>query len=195
MKLPSTIVRSLIAGSALGVCAFALAGCDTKTSQSKPPAPGNGAAKTDDHDHAHADGKDHDHDHDHAKEGDKGHDGEKGHDHEHEEGPMTDLGSASGAGWTILAGRSATVAAGKETVVDLSITGGTDKIRAVRAWIGTQDGAGSVKSKAELEDPRDPDAWHTHAEVPNPLPAGSKLWVEIESEKGTKSTVSFDLKT
>jgi hypothetical protein len=195
MTHASTIVRSLIAGGALGVCAFALAGCDSKTAPANPPKPAGGAAQSDGHDHKHAEGDDHDHDHDHAKEGDKAHGDEKGHAHEHEEGPMADLGSASGGGWTVQASRSATVAAGKETVVDLSISGGKDKIRAVRVWFGTQDGAGSMKSKAELEDPRDAEAWHTHAEVPNPLPAGAKLWVELELENGTKSAVSFELKT
>lgn len=34
---------------------------------------------------------------------------------------------------------------------------------------------------------------HTHAEVPNPMPVGSKLWVEVESDEGEKLIVSFDL--
>lgn len=49
-----------------------------------------------------------------------------------------------------------------------------------------------MKAKAELEHTTN---WHTHAEVPNPLPAGAKLWVEIEAEGGAKYVVSFDLKS
>ena len=43
--------------------------------------------------------------------------------------------------------------------------------------------------KAEIET----DNWHTHAEVPNPLPADSKLWVEIEAEGGAKTLAGFAL--
>ena len=50
---------------------------------------------------------------------------------------------------------------------------------------------GSVKAKAEEETP---DNWHTHAEVPDPLPPGSKFWVEVEPPTGETFKVSFDLK-
>ena len=73
--------------------------------------------------------------------------------------------------------------------------GGTAKATAVRFWIGTQDAKGSIKAKAEVEDPKDPNRWHVHAEIPNPLPAASKLWVEIESSTGEKHVVGFDLKS
>ena len=36
--------------------------------------------------------------------------------------------------------------------------------------------------------------WHTHVEIPDPIPAGTKLWVEIEAEGGTKGVCSFDPK-
>jgi hypothetical protein len=47
-----------------------------------------------------------------------------------------------------------------------------------------------MKAKAELEK----DNWHTHAEIPNPLPAGSMLWVEVESDGGSKAAAGFELK-
>ena len=78
---------------------------------------------------------------------------------------------------------------GGEGAFDLVITGG--KPKAVRFWVGTEDGKGSVKSKAEEETP---DNWHTHTEVPDPLPAGSKFWAEVEPPAGEKFNVSFDLK-
>ena len=83
---------------------------------------------------------------------------------------------------------------GGETPIAVTITGGTAKIAGVRFWIGTQDAKGSMKAKAEIEDPKEPNRWHTHAEIPTPMPAGSKLWVEIESEGGVKTVTSFDLK-
>ena len=63
---------------------------------------------------------------------------------------------------------------------------------AVRFWIGTEDARGSVKAKADIEDPKQPNHWHTHTEVPDPLPDGSKLWVEIETDAG-KTAGFFDL--
>jgi hypothetical protein len=86
------------------------------------------------------------------------------------------------------------VVAGKDAPIDVTVTASGDaKVVAVRFWIGTEDAAGSVKAKAEIEDPNDPNRWHTHAEVPNPLPPESKLWVEIEDDKGGKSVGSFGL--
>jgi hypothetical protein len=64
----------------------------------------------------------------------------------------------------------------------------------VRFWIGRQDAAGSIKARAEIEDPAEPNHWHTHAEVPDPLPSDSKLWVELEIEGQGKEVGSFDLK-
>ena len=61
----------------------------------------------------------------------------------------------------------------------------------MRFWVGTEDGKGSVKGRAEEETP---DNWHTHVEVPDPLPAGSKFYAEVEPATGEKFTVSFDLK-
>ena len=79
---------------------------------------------------------------------------------------------------------------GGEGAFDLVITGG--KPKAVRFWVGTEDAKGSVKAKAEEETT---DHWHTHAEVPDPLPPGSKFWAELEPPAGEKFNVSFDLKT
>jgi hypothetical protein len=80
------------------------------------------------------------------------------------------------------------VAPGGEGAFDVVITGG--KPKAVRFWVGTESGEGSVKAKAEEETP---DNWHTHAEVPKPVPAGSKFWVEVEPPTGDTFKTSFDL--
>ncbi len=78
--------------------------------------------------------------------------------------------------------------------VDPAAVGAAPKVAAVRFWVGTEDAKGSVKARAEIEDPKDPTRWHVHAEVPDPIPAGAKLWVEIEDDKGTLTLASFDLK-
>lgn len=89
------------------------------------------------------------------------------------------------------------IVAGKDAPVDVTITAApasTVKVASARFWIGAQDAKGSVKARAEVEDPRDPNRWHVHVEIPNPLPESSKLWVEIEDEKGGRSVAGFDLK-
>jgi hypothetical protein len=124
---------------------------------------------------------------------------EHGHDHaadqskapvdDHGGGKVIELGSLEEGGYSIKASRDGDVKAGGEAPIDVWISGG-QTVAAVRFWIGTQDGAGAMKAKAAIER----DNWHTHAEVPDPMPAGSKLWVEIESDKGAIVVVGFDLK-
>jgi hypothetical protein len=117
-------------------------------------------------------------------------------DHEQEgHGPALELGTATIGDWSTRAARDEDViAAGGESPVDVWLTGGKGKISAVRFWIGTEDAAGSVKALAAIEDAADPTHWHTHVEIPKPLPAGCKLWVEVVDESGAKSVGSFDLK-
>lgn len=99
------------------------------------------------------------------------------------------IGETSQAGLKLVATQDAPVKPGGEGAFDVVITGG--KPKAVRFWVGTEDAKGSVKAKAEEETPKN---WHTHAEVPAPLPAGSKFWVEVEPSTGTPFKTSFDLK-
>jgi hypothetical protein len=117
------------------------------------------------------------------------------HGDDHHEGPSTELGSATVGGWTVRATREETaITAGGSAPVDFWITGGTGKVTAARCWIGVADAAGSVKALAEVEDASDQTHRHTHVEVPNPIPAGSKLWLEVEDDSGAKNVASFDLK-
>lgn len=147
-----------------------LAGCD-KDPAPGPAAPGGTTAAQDDHDHV--EGDDHEH-----EEGD-----------EHDHGPVKQLGEKSADGLTIRASRQGDIVEGDDAPVDVSVTGAAKPIAAVRFWIGARDARGSVKAKAELEK----DNWHSHVEVPKPLPAGSELWVEIEAEGGKKTAVAFAL--
>ncbi|HYD01638.1 MAG TPA: hypothetical protein VEB22_10465 [Phycisphaerales bacterium] len=157
----------------LAVCALAAtllaaaAGCEKKPAT--PPAPGGAGASGGKHD---------------------------GHDHG-AGGHVIALESATIGQWTVKATRDeGKIVAGGEAPIDVTLTpaAGAGKVAAVRFWIGAADAKGSVKAKAEIEDPKHPGTWHTHAEVPSPLPAGSRLWVEIEDDKGAVHTGSFDLK-
>ena len=110
-------------------------------------------------------------------------------------GAVIELGNATIGSFSVRASRDqGEIKPGGDAPIDVWLTG-TDKVVAVRFWIGTQDAKGSVKAKADIEDPKEPNHWHTHTEVPNPLPPASKLWVEIETEGGQKTAASFDLKT
>ena len=156
----------------LGVscCAFALAvfaGCEKKDAA----AP---AAKAGDHSH---DG-DHDHDHAHADGGKM----DSGHSH----GATTEMGEQKAGPYTVKVSRDGDIKAGGDVPVDIWVDGGA-KGKAVRFWFGAEDGKGSIKAKCEVED----NHWHTHGEVPDPMPEGAKLWIEIEGEDGTKTVVGF----
>lgn len=168
--------------------AMPLGGCEKKAEPAKPAAgTGKSAANkpADSHDgHDHGPGDDHRKPDSHAP----------GHG-----GAVIALGEQTVGPFNAKATRDeGQIVAGKDAAIDVTITpvaGSAAKAVAVRFWIGMQDAKGSVKAKAEIEDPKDPNRWHVHAEIPSPMPAGSKLWVEIESDKGEKSVAAFDLKS
>ena len=53
-------------------------------------------------------------------------------------------------------------------------------VKAVRMWVGPEDASGVMVVKTEPEF----DYNHGHVEVPDPVPADAKLWIEIESPTG-----------
>lgn len=161
------------------VIAVQFSGCEKKPEPTKPAA--SAQAKPDDHAHGVGDG------HEHAAPSSGSPSESHGGD---AHGPTTDLGDQTADGFGIKASRDGGVTPGKDAPVDVWVSSGSAKVAAVRFWIGTRDAKGSVRAKAELEK----DNWHTHVEVPNPLPPDSMLWVEVESEGGKKTVVGFDLK-
>jgi hypothetical protein len=109
-------------------------------------------------------------------------------------GGIIELGNAQIGGYAVRASRDVgDIKPGGDAPIDVWLTGGDiAKVKAVRFWIGTQSGDESTKAKADIEIPAEPNHWHTHADVPNPMPPGSKLWVEIETDQG-KHVGSFEL--
>lgn len=177
-------------GFALAMVAAGLVGwlgCDKK-----PSATTNTASNaTNSGTHTHADGTVHNDDHGHAHD-----DPDAGH-----HGAMIELGTETIGPFLVRASRDqGEIQAGGDAPIDVWLTAADgsaadlSKVIAVRFWIGTEKGE-SVKAKAEIENPDQPNHWHTHAEVPQPFPAGSKLWVEIEIAGVGKKYGSFDLKT
>ena len=166
-------MTELLGVSCCALALAALAGCEKKDAA----AP---AAKAGDHSHDGDHAHDHDHDHDHAHADD----GKMEKDHGH--GETTQMGEQKAGPYTVKASRDGDVKAGGDVPVDIWVDGGA-KGKSVRFWFGTEDAKGSIKAKCEVEDGH----WHTHGEVPDPMPEGSKLWVEIEGEDGTKTVVGF----
>lgn len=63
---------------------------------------------------------------------------------------------------------------------NIRITGG--EVAAVREWVGPEDASGVVIVKTEIEN----DYHHGHVEMPNPIPADARLWIEIETPAGER---------
>ncbi len=173
-----------LAIASFATCVLLISGACEK----EQPAPGTVVqprAATDEHGH--------DHDHDHGTADEHAHD--EGDDHDH--GESIALGEQSAGVFTLKASRDGgDIVPGKDSPIDVVITstdGAAPSISAVRFWIGAQDARGSVKALAEIEDQKEPDRWHTHTQIPQPLPEGSTLWVEVEVAGGEKLLASFKL--
>jgi hypothetical protein len=107
-----------------------------------------------------------------------------GHSHAGEEHALVDW---TGDGWTVKATQVGDIEPKHEMVFELMVSGGEAK--AVRAWVGTEDGKGSVPVKAAKEG----DGWDVHLEGMAEVKDDAKLWVEIESADGKKVKASFAL--
>jgi hypothetical protein len=169
--------KLLAACLTLGLC-VALSGCKEDAAPPKDPGAATPpAGKVDDHGHDHAP----------AKTGGPGHGG-----------AVIELGTTTIGQWSVRASRDeGAVTPGGDAPIDVWVTtaaGEPAKVAAVRFWVGTQGAEGAIKAKADIEDPAEPNRWHTHVEVPSPMPEGAKLWVEIEDVGGEKVAGGFDLK-
>ena len=125
---------------------------------------------------------DHDHDHDHDKDG-------------HHGGPRHELGKQTVAGNAVSVTQIGdAVVAGKAVTFEIKVSpeaaGSAAKPKAVRAWVGNEKAEGSLKGNAPWREK----FYDADLEVPATLPAGSKLWVEVENDAG-KHRASFDYKT
>jgi hypothetical protein len=102
-------------------------------------------------------------------------------------GAMVSLGSIQLGGVAVEVEQEGTMEPGKELGVEITFAkdkpiGGT-----VRAWVGVESAAGSMKGKLTKEGT----ALHGHLEVPKPLPEGSKFWFEVEGATASKASIAF----
>jgi catechol 2,3-dioxygenase-like lactoylglutathione lyase family enzyme len=70
---------------------------------------------------------------------------------------------------------------------NIKITGGD--VAAVREWVGPEDASGVVVVRTEIEN----DYHHGHVEMPDPIPADARLWIEIETPDGERLKGSVPL--
>lgn len=118
--------------------------------------------------HVHADGTVHRDDHAPAKG-----------DHPH--GERQALGQAVLGAHTLAVFQEGALVPGQEGHLDLDVAAGQALPEVVRGWIGVESGQGSRKARFEKESAT---SLHGHVEVPDPLPAGSALWLEIDGAAG-----------
>lgn len=100
--------------------------------------------------------------------------------HENHEGEKHELGTAKLGEFEVSAVYCGTITPGQELDVDLALKGERGRVAALRTWIGTEDAKGSMKVKAAPEG----EGYHAEVEVPEPMPAGAALWMEIETSRG-----------
>lgn len=110
-------------------------------------------------------------------------------DHEHDE---VSLGKFDIAGIMVEAAQGhGTVEAGKEGHLVIKLPYKDQGATVVRAWIGTEDRTLSSVGKGEYAASHDD--YDIHAVAPDPLPGGTKWWLEIEKPDGTKAVGSLPL--
>ncbi len=163
MKITTAIILTI----AMSLWAIACGQSSEKESQTPAAAPQESGS------HTHADGSTHD---DHASEST----GEE--DHAHDETP---LGAVTIGDMQVeLAQGHGAVAAGQEGHLVVKLPYSDNGATIVRAWIGGEDRTLSFVGKGEYAASHDD--YDIHAIAPDPLPANTMWWIEIEKPDGTK---------
>lgn len=108
---------------------------------------------------------------------------------DHGHGAHHELASVTIGAHTLQVAREGDVKAGAEAAFDLSVEKGKPLPAMVRCWIGVESGEGSMKAKFSKENDT---TVHGHVEVPKTIPAGAKLWIEIEEAgKTARGAVAY----
>ncbi len=107
-----------------------------------------------------------------------------GHDHAgHDHGTTAPVGSVAISPYQVAVAAAGAVAAGKDWHVELRLTPDQPAPKAIRLWVGIENGRGSAKAKATPE-AKATGEYTAHVDVPNPLPPTSRLWIAIEPDSG-----------
>ena len=103
--------------------------------------------------------------------------------HKHGKGEKHKLGRQTIGNYTVSVILIGEVEPGEHVDFDIKLIDAKTDPKALRVWIGTADAAGSEKATGT----KGATTYTGEVNAPKPLPAGSKLWVELETEDGTKS--------
>jgi len=103
-----------------------------------------------------------------------GTDGDDGHGAEH---PLGELKVGS---FQLTITQEGEIAAGKEAAFDIEFPKDTTMPGTLRGWVGVESAKGSRKGPFDKVMGK----MHGHVDVPDPIPAGSKLWLEIDLDSG-----------
>lgn len=114
------------------------------------------------------------------------------HAHTHDHGAMTAVGTVTLGTIVAKVASEGSPTAGKDWHVVVGLPAGTAVPKALRIWIGIENGRGSEKAKAEAQGGH-PGSYAAHVDVPVPLPDGSRLWVALENAAGETSKGSIAL--
>lgn len=94
--------------------------------------------------------------------------------------------------WQVTANRIGAWTPGKEGAGTVDLVPAKPAAKAVRVWIGDEEGRTATKTLGEPEATH-PGGWHCHVAVPKTIPAGAQFWVVIETEGGERLKASFPL--
>lgn len=140
------------------------------------------ANRKEEHEHKEGDG------HGHAAPAAGGHAGHAEGDAAGDHGHGAALGTIKIGAWTVAV--SGEIKAGSEAHLDIALSGSSANPGAVRVWIGSQDGKGAMKQKADGSGMH----YHAHTDAPNPIPPDAKLWIEIDDGRGNKPVGGIAIK-
>lgn len=79
---------------------------------------------------------------------------------------------------------------GAEAHIDVHLPTAADRVAAVRLWVGGENGAGALKTKAVINKVHA----DNHVEVPAPLPPDARLCVQLELASGEKHVGSVAIR-
>ena len=111
--------------------------------------------------------------------------------HHHDSGPKEMLGLVELEGFEVSAVQTGKLLAGEELTFDVEILG-KEKPTGVQFWIGPADGSVTTEKKPP-EEVKD-NVYHVDFDLPATIPAGARLWVEIERASGSSVRVAFEVK-
>jgi hypothetical protein len=103
---------------------------------------------------------------------------------DHDHGDEKPIGPMAIGAWQFTVVQLGDVKPGAEAVFELEFAKDAKVPPLARAWVGAADGKGSMKVRFGKEGDH---GLHAHVQVPSPLPADAKLWIEIEADGKTEA--------